>query len=145
MNHSMRLSMFNDHVHLKMLSVAETRFASNIIMLKRFKLIKHGLQNMVISDRWSAYKEDDVGKAMHVKELVLDDLWWDKVDYILAFTDPIYEVPRKADTDKPSLHLVYDMWDSMIEKVKSAIYRHEGKRDNEDSVFYSVVHKILVD
>jgi len=33
----------------------------------------------------------------------------------------------------------------MIEKVKVAIYRHEGKRDNEQSSFYDVVHKILVD
>jgi len=50
-----------------------------------------------------------------------------------------------TDTDKPSLHLMYDMWDTMIEKVKVVVYRHEGKRDNEQSSFYDVVHKILVD
>ncbi|GAV84096.1 Dimer_Tnp_hAT domain-containing protein [Cephalotus follicularis] len=33
----------------------------------------------------------------------------------------------------------------MIEKVKKAIYRHEGKRDDEFSSFYFVVHEILVD
>ncbi|XP_028551307.1 uncharacterized protein LOC110102601 [Dendrobium catenatum] len=37
MNHSMRLSMFNDFSHLKMLAVAETHFASIIIMFRRFK------------------------------------------------------------------------------------------------------------
>ncbi|KAK2662693.1 hypothetical protein Ddye_001267 [Dipteronia dyeriana] len=43
MNHSMRLAMFNDHFKLKLLSVADTRFASTIVMLKRFKQIKQGL------------------------------------------------------------------------------------------------------
>ncbi|XP_075493408.1 uncharacterized protein LOC142531209 [Primulina tabacum] len=51
MNHNMRLSMFNDNSNLKMLSLAETRFASIIIMLKRFRQIKKCLENMVISER----------------------------------------------------------------------------------------------
>ena len=33
----------------------------------------------------------------------------------------------------------------MIVKVKSAIYRHERKRDDAKFSFYDVVHKILVD
>jgi len=32
-------------------------------MLKRFKLLKIGLQQMVISDQWSSYKYDDVENA----------------------------------------------------------------------------------
>lgn len=145
MNHSMRLAIFNEFVPLKLLSVADTRFASSIIMLKRFKLISRGLQTMVISERWSSYREDDVGKAASVKEMVLNDIWWDKIDYILSFTLPIYEMLRFCDTDKPCLHLVYEMWDSMIEKVKATIYRHEGKADNEESAFYNVVYQILVE
>jgi hypothetical protein len=140
----MRLAMFNDYSKMKLLSIADTRFASWIIMLKRFKVVKRALQDMVLSDRWSLYREDDVGKAQFVKEKVLDDLWWDKIDYILDFTGPIYDMIRVTDTDTPCLHLVYDMWDTMIEKVKQAIYRHESRRDNEQSSFYEVVHKILV-
>ncbi|KAJ1440769.1 Zinc finger, BED-type [Sesbania bispinosa] len=101
MNHSMRLAMFNQFVHLKLLAVAETRFASIIIMLKRMRTIKH-------------------------------------VDYVLNFTSPIYDMLRSCDTDEPSLHLVYEKWDSMIEKVKLAIYQHEGKELNEHSSFYEV-------
>ena len=52
---------------------------------------------------------------------------------------------RVTDADKPSFHLVYDMWDTTIEKVKSVIYRHEEKRENEQSPFYDVVHQILDD
>ncbi|PPS10460.1 hypothetical protein GOBAR_AA10186 [Gossypium barbadense] len=80
-----------------------------IVMLKRFKLIKRGLQNMVI--------KDNISKAYLVKEKILDDLWWDKVDYILTFTEPIYDI----------------------------IYRHERKKGDEKSIFYEVVYDTLID
>jgi hypothetical protein len=54
-----------------------------------------------------------------VRDIILDDLWWDRVDYIILFTSPIYDMLRAADTDRPTLHLVYDMWNTMIEKVKA--------------------------
>ena len=40
MNHFMRLAMFNDYSKIKLLAVAETRFASWIIMLKSLKSSK---------------------------------------------------------------------------------------------------------
>jgi len=65
------------------------------------------LQDMVLSDRWSLYIDDDLRKAQFDKEKVLDDFWWDNIDYIIAFTDPIYDMIRVTDTDKSSLHLVW--------------------------------------
>ncbi|XP_028080800.1 uncharacterized protein LOC114282355 [Camellia sinensis] len=144
-NHSMRLAMCNEFVSLKLLSVAETRFASSIVMLKRVKLIKQGIQTMVTSDKWNCYMNDDIGKAKFVNDKLLDDFWWNQVDYILFFDAPIYDMIRVCDTDRPSLHFVYDMWDTMIEKVKMVIYKHEGKLLEEESTFYNVVHQILVD
>lgn len=52
---------------------------------------------------------------------------------------------RIMDMDRPTLHLVYEMWDEMIEKVKTNIYRHEGKKGDERSIFYEVVYDILID
>ena len=141
----MRLAIFNEFVNLKLLAIAETCFASMIIMLKRFRKIKKGLQSMVISDKWSSYREDDIGKAQFVKDKVLDDIWWDRIEYILAFTEPIYSMLQVADTDKPCLHLIYEMWDTMIEKVKTIIFMYENKKEGDESIFYSVVQKILVD
>ena len=66
-----------------------------------------------------------------MKDMILSDRWWDTVDYILEFTAPIYYMLQVADTEKPCLHLVYEMWDSMIEKVKAAIYQHKGLEDDE--------------
>ena len=100
---------------------------------------------MAISDQWDSYREDDVGKAQKVKDMILSDLWWYIVDYILKFTAPIYDMLRVADTYKPCLHLVYEMWDSMIEKVKATIYWHEGLENDEYSLFFNVVYNILID
>ncbi|XP_075675180.1 uncharacterized protein LOC142644454 [Castanea sativa] len=129
----------------ELLAVAETRFASIIIMLKRLFQVKQHLRNMVISEEWMSYREDDVGKAQTVRDYVLNDLWWDKVAYILRFTGPIYEMLRVADTDAPILHKVYEIWDSMIENVKKEIYRQEGKEEYEESPFYDVVNAILIE
>ncbi|KAK3184883.1 hypothetical protein Dsin_032169 [Dipteronia sinensis] len=145
MNHSMRLAMFNDHSRLKLLAVADTRFASTVVMLKRFKEIKQALQQMVISEKWDMYKEDDVEKASTVKEKLLNELFWLDIDYILDFTAPIYEMLRMTDTDTPCLHLVYEWWDSMIEKVKIVIFRQERRQLHDASRFFDVVHGILVD
>ena len=144
MNHGMRLSMFNEFSKLKFLAIADTRFASHIIMLKRFLVLKESLVLMVVGDKWSTYREDDVDKARSVKDKLLVDFWWDNVKYIVDFTEPIYSMLRAADTDKPCLHLIYEMWDSMIEKVKDRIYRHERQPD-EESAFYDTIYAILYD
>ncbi|XP_076892310.1 uncharacterized protein LOC143544012 [Bidens hawaiensis] len=73
MNHGMRLSIFSKFTPLKLLSIADTRFASIIVMLKRLKLLKRPLQEMVISEEWPTYREDGTVKASFVKEKVLDD------------------------------------------------------------------------
>lgn len=103
MTHSMALAIFNEFSTLKLLSIGETRFASTVVMLKRIKLLKTALQRMVISDQWSTYREDNQQRAAHVKELLLNDVWWDKIDYILSFTNPIYDMLRICDTDASTL------------------------------------------
>ncbi|WVZ53037.1 hypothetical protein U9M48_004028, partial [Paspalum notatum var. saurae] len=143
MNHGMRLSMFNEFSDLKLLSIAEIRFASVACMLKWFVDVKAALQHMVISDKWTIYK-NDAPTIQVVKEKILSDVWWDNVDFILRITIPIYEMIRIADTDTPCLHLIYEMWDSMIEKVKKEIYLWEEKEVNEDSTLYSVIYDILI-
>lgn len=37
------------------------------------------------------------------------------------------------------------MWDTMVERVKTTIYKKEGKRHEKSSIFYDVVHEILID
>ena len=58
---------------LKLFVVADTRFTSIIVMLKRLKLIKKDRKAMVISEKWSTYREDDVGKATFFKGKIISD------------------------------------------------------------------------
>ena len=74
MNHFIRLVIFNDYSKMKLLAVAETRFASWIIMSKKFKIIKRNLQDLIFSDR-CMYRDDDVRQAQFVKKKVINDLW----------------------------------------------------------------------
>ncbi|XP_047309681.1 uncharacterized protein LOC124913102 [Impatiens glandulifera] len=145
LNHNMVLAMFNQFSPLKLISIAQTIFASILVILKRFKLVKRALESMVLCNEWSTYRECDPSKAQTIRSTMLDDLWWDKLDYIIEFIAPIYDMLRFADTDRPSLHLIYDMWDDMIEKVKNIIYRHEEKELTEGSEFYDIVYAILTD
>ena len=79
------------------------------------------------------YKEDDLVKAKEVKDKILNEDFWMDVDYILSFTTPMYEMLRLTDTDKPCLHNIYEWWNSIIEKVKEAIYKKEHKSFTENS------------
>ncbi|GJN13626.1 hypothetical protein PR202_gb00351 [Eleusine coracana subsp. coracana] len=146
MNHGMRLSMFNEFSKLKFLAIADTRFAYVIVMLKRFLLLKDSLVWMVISDKWTAYRKDDQQKAQFVREKLLDEDWWYQVKYIAEFTEPIYSMLRAVDTDKPCLHLIFEMCDNMIEKVKSIIFSREGLRPHDtvaDARFSYWVYRII--
>ncbi|GJY13953.1 hAT dimerization domain, ribonuclease H-like domain protein [Tanacetum coccineum] len=101
-------------------------------------------KNMNKLVRENLVKEDDTAKANFVKEKIVNDEWWHKVSYILSFTEPIYDMIRTSDIDKPCLHLVYEMWDSMIEKVKFEIYKKEKRPTSQRSLFYDIVKDILV-
>ena len=61
--------MFNEHVKMKLFSITETIFALVIIMLKKFKTIKRGLQNLVLCEKWTLHKDDDARKAKFVKSI----------------------------------------------------------------------------
>ncbi|RID75417.1 hypothetical protein BRARA_B02463 [Brassica rapa] len=106
MNHGMRLVMFTEHCDLKLLRIAST------------------------SPKWDDYKDDGVERASSVKKKILDEMFWDEIDYALSFTLPIYNVIRAADTDKPSLHLVYEWWESMIQTVKKSILTSRWSKSN---------------
>ncbi|KAL7207517.1 hypothetical protein ACSBR1_029463 [Camellia fascicularis] len=99
----MALFIFNEYSTLRLLSVAETRFASNIIMAVHLREVKTSLEKMVMDANWKISKEDGNSaaeiKAREVKQCIVDDSWWDSIDYLISFTKPIIDMLRLADTD----------------------------------------------
>ncbi|XP_016474542.2 uncharacterized protein LOC107796301 [Nicotiana tabacum] len=147
LNHDMAHALFQKHSALSLLKVAEMRFASHVVMASHVHQVKASLERMVMDDDWRNYKGDKVieAKTREIKSLVMNDEWWDKIEYFLKFTEPIVSMLRSADLDAPKLHLVYDMWDTMIEKVKAIIFEQEG---NDlivgQSYFFYTIQEILV-
>ena len=95
-------------------------------MLKRLREVKAALGAMVISDLWSFWRKTDQAASKRVKDTVLDDGWWERVNLSIKIMDPIISLLRFADTDKPILGDVYEGWDSMIESMKTIVMENES-------------------
>ena len=103
--------------------------------------VKDALSQMVISNQWSIWKQSNSERAQKVKALILNDDWWDRVNYVLEFTEPIMSMLRFADTDEPCLGDVYDSMDTMLEKIKIQIQKKEN--DPEDTLYKRVEAIVL--
>ena len=75
-----------------------------------------------------------------MKRMVVDYQWWDRVEYLLAFSNTIVDLVWMLDRDKPSLGEVYEGIDSIIEKIREVI---NAKEKDPDEVFYNEVKDIL--
>ncbi|XP_022868725.1 uncharacterized protein LOC111388271 [Olea europaea var. sylvestris] len=127
-NHEMALAIYNKYSKLCLLRVADTRFAYAIVMSKRLREVRPALEKMLMDSNWRIYRDgSNEGKSQEVKTCVVNDVWWDNLDYFLSFTEPIYNMLRVADTNSPVFHLIYDMWDTMIENVKKIVFEHEER------------------
>ncbi|XP_047253664.1 uncharacterized protein LOC124887790 [Capsicum annuum] len=116
-------------------------------MTTRIRKVKFSLEKMVMDDEWKNYKGDKgIGaKTRAVKFFIMNDEKWDNIDYFWKFTEPIVDMLRDADLDGPKLHLIYDMWDSIIEKDKKIIFEHEGENlISGQSNFFNSIHGVLV-
>ena len=86
-----------------MLKIADTWFASSFMMLKRLREVKTALGAMVISEFWSFWRKTDQVASKRVKDTVLDDAWWERVDLTIKIMDPIIALQRFVDTYQPIL------------------------------------------
>ncbi|XP_015879725.2 uncharacterized protein LOC107415835 [Ziziphus jujuba] len=73
-NHSMALSIYNKYSKLSLLRIADTRFASSIVMSKRLKKVKTALENMIMDSEWKSYRDANVeSEAQKVKQCIVND------------------------------------------------------------------------
>lgn len=50
----------------------------------------------------------------------------DQLNYILVINELIMEMLREDEKHNIIFHLIYDMWDIMIENVEKVVYAYEG-------------------
>eukprot|EP00253_Pinus_taeda_P004460 PITA_04460 len=122
--------------------VAETRFASHTLVIKRLVEVRQALQAMVIDPLWESWRTSTSGRGQKIKSIILDDAWWDKVQYLLWFTEPILTLIRAFDTDTPCLGEVYENIDSMLERIREIIRASEN---DPDETFYYLVKDIVTE
>eukprot|EP00253_Pinus_taeda_P030301 PITA_30301 len=139
-SHHMSQGIYREFAKLEPLKIVETRFASHIIVLKRLMQVKDALQSMVCSSLWNQWRQSQSDRAQALKQLVVDDEWWDRVEYLLAFTKPIVDLLRMFDTNMPNLGDVCEGIDSMIEKIQLVI---NAKGNDLVEFFYREVKDIL--
>ncbi|KAL3677110.1 hypothetical protein R1sor_027058 [Riccia sorocarpa] len=117
-NHHMPHAMFLDHFSngASLLKPVATRFATNCIMLDRAYTLKGPLSRMVISDRWRNWLSDPSRPANvkegaeHLKTMVLDDEFWDKVHDIVFMMERIFILLRQVDAHEDFMGMIY--WES---------------------------------
>jgi hypothetical protein len=130
---------------LELLKVVETRYASNFIMLCCLVEVKQPLVSMVVSQLWAEWRQADSERGTMVCRLCLDEEWWSKIDFLLKFTSPAFELLRSADMDKPFLGEVYDGMDTMVEKTMEIISQESPQLLFVDAHFADLVKKIIVE
>lgn len=82
-------------------------------MLRHLVEVKHALVSMVVSQLWVEWRQADSERGYMVRRLCFDEDWWRKIDFLLKFTTPAFELLRNADTHQPFLGEVYGGMDSM--------------------------------
>ena len=80
-----------------------------------------------------------------MRRLCLDVDWWSKIDFLLIFTTPAFELLRNANTGQPFLGEVYDGMDSMVEKTMEIISQESPQLLFVDSQFSELIKRIIVD
>ena len=90
-------------------------------MLRHLVEVKPALMSMVVGATWVEWRQEDSEKGSIVRRMLIDEDWWSKIDFLLKFTTPAFELLQDADTDRPFLGEIYDGMDTMVEKTVEII------------------------
>ena len=98
--------------------------------------MRQALQAMVIDPLYESWRTPTSDRGKNIKSIILDDAWWDKVQYLLWFTVLILTLIRAFDTDTPCLGEVYENIDSMLKRIRKII--RASKNDPLETFYYLV-------
>jgi hypothetical protein len=102
-NHHMSLALFRQKSKLDLLKPANTRFATNFIMLQRLQEVKGALQQLVVSGEWTGWNE----KSSHqetgeeVRASLVSDAFWKGIQELLAVSEGTVRLMRECNRGVP--------------------------------------------
>jgi hypothetical protein len=102
--------------------------------------VRQALQAMVIDPLWESWRTSSSNRGQRIKSIILDDAWWDKVQYLLRFIEPILTMIKTFDTYMLCLGKVYESIDSMLERIREIIKAND---DDPLELFYNEVKDIV--
>ena len=70
-NHHLSQAIYREYSKLELLKVAETRYASNFIMLRRLVEVKNALMSMVVGPTWVEWRQADSERGSFVHRLLM--------------------------------------------------------------------------
>ncbi|KAL3676646.1 hypothetical protein R1sor_026594 [Riccia sorocarpa] len=131
--HSMLMDFFSDGATL--LKPGITRFATSIIMLDRTYHLEHCLKRMVVSERWKTWATDSRRpsktriKAESIKQIILDDTFWNKCHDVLLMVEPVYRSLWQVDAHKDFMgRIFWESWEAQ-ESIRD-LWKHFGLKSN---------------
>ncbi|XP_052622385.1 uncharacterized protein LOC128127744 [Lactuca sativa] len=145
LNHTHALAFFRDNSKLQLLKVAQTRFASHYILLKRLTECREALATTIVVNSWREWvnKADEHPRllANKVADTIKDEDFWDDIVHILAVTKPIFYMVKFCDDEGPKMAEIYERMDNMMGQIKEAM----TMRDNKFSMYYNKVEEIVLE
>ncbi|XP_075487023.1 uncharacterized protein LOC142526482 isoform X2 [Primulina tabacum] len=115
-----------------------TRYASSFTTLLSLLHHRVGLRRMFQSNKWNSSNFSKSDKGKEVKSIVLDSLFWRKLQFVRRSVDPIIEVLHKINSDeKLSIPYVYND----IYMAKFAIKNNH----NDDARKYEALWSVIDD
>ncbi|KAL3689774.1 hypothetical protein R1sor_016083 [Riccia sorocarpa] len=131
--HTMLMDFFSDGATL--LKPGITCFATNIIMLDRTYHLEQCLKRMVVSERWKTWATDSRRpsktriKAESIKQIILDDTFWNKCHDVLLMVEPVYRLLRQVDAHKDFMgRIFWDSWEAQ-ESIRD-LWKHSSLKSN---------------
>ncbi|GLJ31787.1 hypothetical protein SUGI_0639420 [Cryptomeria japonica] len=134
-NHRLTLSLHRKHASRELLRPCDIRFALFYITLKRVVEEKATLRSVVCSNEWENSVLSKSAKGKHIDQIVLNSSFWESGTKVLRICEPIVDVLRMVDGDKPCLGMLYES----MECCKEAIQRELNNVDAEYMEIWAAV------
>jgi hypothetical protein len=119
-NHRLTLSIYRKNATRELLRPCDTRFATFYITLKRVVEEKTSLRAIFCNTEWERSHLSKESKGKNVEQIVLNNSFWENADKVLKMCNPIVNVLRMVDGDKPSIGFIYEGMDRCKEAIATA-------------------------